>query len=267
MGCLSPRASHRLRKGPDPSSGPSASTGGLFFRACPRGRRFVMVPRETHKHLQRMRFFGQGLECVRGERLVFSGLDFALDPGGALILAGRNGSGKTSLLRLMAGLAPRQAGELAWDDGPVDDDPERHAARLCYVGHLDAVKPVLTVRENLGFWARLGGGGEAAATRALAHFGLDGMSGVPARYLSAGQRHRLSLSRLLAAPAELWLLDEPTVALDTESVAALMAALAEHRAGGGMAVIATNVELGDIGAAMLDMRRFVPELSYSAASG
>ena len=214
-----------------------------------------------------MRFFGQGLECVRGERLVFSELDFALDPGGALILAGRNGSGKTSLLRLMAGLAPRRAGELAWDDGPVADDPDRHAARLRYVGHLDAVKPVLTVRENLEFWARLGGGDAAVAMRALARFGLERLAHVPARYLSAGQRHRLSLSRLLAAPAELWLLDEPTVALDTESVAALMAALAEHRAGGGMAAIATNVELGDIGAATLDMRRFAPAPDAAGVAG
>jgi len=214
-----------------------------------------------------MRFFGHGLECVRGERLVFSGLDFALEPGGALILAGRNGSGKTSLLRLMAGLAPYRAGELAWDDGPVADDRERHFARLRYVGHLDAVKPVLTVRENLDFWARLGGGDGAAALDALARFGLERLADVPARYLSAGQRHRLSLSRLLAAPAELWLLDEPTVALDTESVAALMAALAEHRAGGGMAVIATNVALGDIGAATLDMRRFAPAPAMAGTAG
>jgi heme exporter protein A len=206
-----------------------------------------------------MRFFGQDLACVRGERLVFSGLDFALTPGEALILAGRNGSGKTTLLRLMAGLAPCQAGALGWDDGPVRDDPERHAARLHYVGHLDAVKPALTVWENLEFWARLRGGDRDGARAALARLGLDGLSGVPARYLSAGQRHRLSLARLLAAPAILWLLDEPTVALDGESVTALMAALAEHRASGGMAVIATNVDLGDLGASTLDMRRFAPD--------
>ncbi len=206
-----------------------------------------------------MRFFGQGLACVRGERLVFTGLDFALGPGEALILAGRNGSGKTSLLRLMAGLAPCQAGRLGWDDGPVRDEPERHAARLHYVGHLDAVKPALTVWENLEFWARLGGGDGAGARAALARLGLDGLAQVPARYLSAGQRHRLSLARLLASPAVLWLLDEPTVALDRDSIAALMAALADHRAGGGMVAIATNVDLGGIDAATLDLQRFAPE--------
>lgn len=205
-----------------------------------------------------MRFFGEGLACVRGERLVFQGLGFALSPGEALILAGRNGSGKTSLLRLMAGLAPSAKGRLAWHDGPVGDDPERHAARLHYVGHLDAVKPALTVRENLEFWARLRGGNAHRATAALATFGLDGLAPVPARYLSAGQRHRLSLARLLASPAELWLLDEPTVALDTDAVSVLLAALAEHRARGGMAAIATNVDLGEIGAATLDMQGFAP---------
>jgi len=206
-----------------------------------------------------MQFSGQGLACARGERLVFARLDFALEAGAALILTGRNGSGKTSLLRVMAGLVPRLAGRLAWDDGPVEDDPARHAARLRYIGHLDALKPVLTVRENIAFWARLGGGGPEEAAGALARFGLDGLAGVPARYLSAGQRHRLSLARLLAAPAPLWLLDEPTVALDAESIAALMGALAEHRAGGGMAVIATNVALGDIGASTLDMQDFAPD--------
>jgi len=213
-----------------------------------------------------MRFFGQGLACVRGERLVFTGLDFALGPGEALILAGRNGTGKTTLLRLMAGLAPCQAGRLGWDDGPVRDEPERHAARLHYVGHLDAVKPALTVWENLEFWARLRGSDGAGARTALARLGLDGLALVPARYLSAGQRHRLSLARLLAAPAVLWLLDEPTVALDGDSIAALMAALAEHRAGGGMVVIATNVDLGDIEAATLDLHRFAPDAAAAWVS-
>lgn len=213
-----------------------------------------------------MRFFGQGLACVRGERLVFTGLDFALGPGEALILAGRNGSGKTSLLRLMAGLTPCQEGRLGWDDGPVRDEPERHAARLHYVGHLDAVKPALTVWENLEFWARLGGGDDAGARAALASLGLDRLARAPARYLSAGQRHRLSLARLLAAPAVLWLLDEPTVALDRDSIAALMAALAEHRAGGGMVVIATNVDLGGFDAATLDLQRFAPEAAAAWVS-
>lgn len=192
-----------------------------------------------------MRFFGQGLACVRGERLVFTGLDFALGPGEALILAGRNGSGKTSLLRLMAGLAPCQAGRLGWDDGPVRDEPERHAARLHYVGHLDAVKPALTVWENLEFWARLRGSDGAGARAALARLGLDGLARVPARYLSAGQRRRLTLARLAAgqnSPAgpPLWLLDEPAAGLDPDAVAMLANSILAHLANEGVAVIASH---------------------------
>jgi len=208
-----------------------------------------------------MRFFGQGLSCIRGERIVFAGLGFALSPGEAAVLAGRNGSGKTSLLRLMAALTPAASGTLSWDDGPVADNPERHRRRLHYVGHLDAVKPVLSVRENLLAWVRLRGGGGDAADAGLARFGLSGLAGIPGRYLSAGQRRRLSLARLAATPAELWLLDEPTIALDRDSVAALMAALVSHRAGGGMAVIATNVALGLEDAATIDMT------GYAAPAG
>lgn len=203
-----------------------------------------------------IRFAGEGLACRRGERLVFAGLGFALAPGDALVLTGRNGSGKTSLLRLAAGLTPPAAGRLLWHDGPVREEPQRHRARLHYVGHLDAVKPALTVIENLRGWAALHGGGDAAARPALDAFGLGMLADAPARYLSAGQRRRLGLSRLLASEAPLWLLDEPTVALDRESVAAVHQALARHRGTGGMAMIATNVELGIGGARSLAVGDF-----------
>ncbi len=185
---------------------------------------------------------GRGLECVRGERTVFSGLDFAAPAGGALVLRGPNGSGKSSLLRLIAGLLKPAAGTIAWNGEPVDDDPEAHHARLRYVGHLDAVKPALTVAENLAFWAGLHGGG-LGSDAALDRLGLGHLADVPAQLLSAGQRRRLALARIVAAPAPLWLLDEPTVTLDEDAVGVVEALIAAHRADGGLVVVATHTGL------------------------
>lgn len=186
-------------------------------------------------------FAGSSLTCVRGERVVFTGLDFSLAPGDALVLLGPNGSGKSSLLRLMAGLIRPAAGRLSWNGQPVGADREAHAGRTHYVGHHDAIKPVLTVAENLRFWARLhGAGGDAKALAALDRFGLGHLAGMPGKLLSAGQKRRLNLARLLAAPAPLWLLDEPSVALDRASVRRLEEVIAEHRAAGGMVVLSTH---------------------------
>ena len=197
-----------------------------------------------------MRIVGEHLTCIRGDRLVFAGVDFALDPGQALVLRGPNGSGKTSLLRICAGLLPPAEGRLTVDGRAVAEDPEAFAAALHFVGHLDPLKPVLTVAENLRFWMRLrGDGGEVGA--ALARFGLAGLADLPARYLSAGQRRRANLARLAATPAALWLLDEPTTALDEPSTRALARLMAEHRAGGGMVIAATHFELDMPGAADL----------------
>ncbi|MCH8154165.1 MAG: heme ABC exporter ATP-binding protein CcmA [Proteobacteria bacterium] len=170
-------------------------------------------------------FEGRDLLCVRGERRVFEGLSFALAAGGLLVLTGPNGSGKSSLLRIMAGLLRPAAGALLWDGTPVRDDPDAQAARLQYLGHLDAVKPVLSAAENLMFWAALHGGGAAEVTRALDGFDLGALAEVPGRMLSAGQKRRVALARLLAAPAEVWLLDEPTVGLDAASLARLTGAI------------------------------------------
>lgn len=208
------------------------------------------------------RFVGQGLTCIRGERLVFAGLDFAVESGGALVLVGANGSGKSSLLRLMAGLLRPASGSLSWNGEAAMVDREEHGGRLHYVGHLDAVKPVLNVRENVAFWAGLRPGGDpAAAVDALAAFGIGHLAGVPGRFLSAGQRRRVSLARLLAAPAPLWLLDEPTTALDRAAVADLEAAITAHRRTGGLVVVATHTDiaLGD-DARTLDLSRFVAEV-------
>ncbi len=203
-------------------------------------------------------FEGADLRCVRGQRVVFDRLEFSLASGRALVLTGPNGSGKSSLLRLMAGLARPAAGRVCWDGAPISDDPEAHGARLHYVGHLDAVKPALGVRENLAMWSDLRDG-KTDVDAALDRVGLSALAGLPARYLSAGQRRRLALARLFAAPAALWLLDEPSVALDRPSVAALIAAIAAHRASGGICVVSTNVDLAVDDAATLDLPRFAVE--------
>ena len=203
-------------------------------------------------------FAGKDITCVRGDRTVFAKLDFALESGSALVLLGPNGSGKSSLLRLLTGLLKPVEGTITWEGAPVADDPEAHNARLHYVGHLDALKPALTVVESLRFWAGMAGGGkeDRAVEAALARFGLDHLSDIPCRLLSSGQRRRLTLARIIAAPAPLWLLDEPTVGLDTESLAAFEQALAQHLHDGGMAAIATHTAIALSPAQELQMAEF-----------
>ena len=200
---------------------------------------------------------------MRGDRWVFSGLDFALAPGATLVLTGPNGSGKSSLLRIMAGLLAPVSGAVEWQGADIADDRDAHAARLHYVGHLDAVKLALTAAENLRFWAALRGGGGGVGP-ALERFGLASLADLPARFLSAGQRRRLALARIAVARAPLWLLDEPTVALDGEGVAAVHAAIREHCAAGGRCVVSTNapLDLGD--AAELDVGRHAAEPAVPA---
>jgi heme exporter protein A len=205
-------------------------------------------------------FTGSELTCLRGDRLVFTELDFRVAPGEALVLLGPNGSGKSSLLRMMAGLLRPFRGRLAWDGVSVTEEPDGHRARVQYVGHLDAVKPVLTAAETLAFWAALGGAAEpqASALAALARLGVPQVAAVPGRYLSAGQKRRLALARLLAAPAPLWLLDEPSVALDRAAVALLEGIIAEHRAKGGMVVLSTHADIAVPGAGELHLDDFTP---------
>ncbi len=185
-------------------------------------------------------FEGSALTCVRGDRRVFAGLDFTLPPGGALLLTGPNGSGKSSLLRLMTGLLKPAEGRLAWGGAAIGEDPEAHRARVHYLGHLDAVKPVLSAAENLAFWAGLRGVPANGVGEALERFGLADLAEVAGRLLSAGQKRRLALARLLAAPAELWLLDEPGVGLDDASLERLGAEIARHRKEGGRVVAALH---------------------------
>jgi len=195
------------------------------------------------------RLSARGLTCDRGERRVFAHVGFEVRPGGLLAVVGPNGAGKSSLLRLLAGLLPPAGGVIAWNGHAVADEPEAHRARLHYIGHLDALKPALTPAEMLAFDAALRGQrtGASAISAALDAFGLARFADLPARFLSQGQRRRAALARLVATPAPLWLLDEPTLALDADSVARLTAVLARHRGAGGLAVIATHGGL-DLGA-------------------
>lgn len=180
----------------------------------------------------------EGIAAVRAERLVLAGVAGAVGHGGALLLRGPNGAGKSTLLRILAGLLRPDEGSVAWDGEALDDLPA-WSRRVAYVGHLDALKPGLTVAENLRPWVRDARAG-ATIEAGLAVMGLEPLAAIPARFLSAGQRRRAVLARLALSAAPLWLLDEPTNALDAASLARLEALLAAHRAAGGAVVAATH---------------------------
>jgi heme exporter protein A len=186
---------------------------------------------------------GSDLGCVRGGRQVFRDLSFAVGAGEALVVTGPNGVGKSTLLRLAAGLVRPTQGrlELAGGDPELTIGEQAH-----YLGHQDALKPALSVRENLDFWADFLGGaaGRAKGAAALAAVGLDGLARLPATYLSAGQRRRLSLARLVAVERPIWLLDEPTSALDAAAQAMLANLMRAHLAGGGLILAATHGPIG-----------------------
>lgn len=192
-----------------------------------------------------MRLVADNLACRRGGRMVFTGVSFTVAAGEALLVTGRNGAGKSTLLRLLAGLLPPAAGRLGCEGG----DPERSVGEQAhYVGHLDALKPGLSVRDNLAFWATWGDGGETGVDPALAALALHSLADLPAAYLSAGQRRRLALARLAAVRRPIWLLDEPTAALDATAQAALAHLMRDHLAGGGLIVAATHGPIGLDGA-------------------
>jgi heme exporter protein A len=191
-----------------------------------------------------MNLSGLDLTCVRGGRRVFSRINFSVAVGHSLVLTGPNGAGKSSLLRMIAGLIHPTEGRLTLEGGDAELSVGEQAH---YVGHLDPLKPALTVTENLTFWARfLNGKADAAAPveHALAAVGLAELADLPAGFLSAGQRRRLSLARVLASPRPIWLLDEPTTALDAASQDRLRHVMHNHLSGGGMVVAATHAPLG-----------------------
>lgn len=188
-----------------------------------------------------MQLEGENLTCERGGRTVFSGVNFSLAGGEALVITGRNGAGKSSLLRLIAGLVRIAGGRLSLSGGAAEATLPEQAH---YLGHLDALKPTLSVSENLQFWARYLGESGAAIEPALEAVDLASLAELPAAYLSAGQRRRLSIARLLAVKRPVWLLDEPTSALDAQSQDRLAGLMRAHRAGGGLIVAAAHGPIG-----------------------
>jgi heme exporter protein A len=201
---------------------------------------------------------GEGLACRRGERLVFAGLSLRVAAGAALVVTGANGSGKSSLLRMLATLLRPEAGRLLWGGAAIAADPGPYRASTHYLGHLDAIKPALTSREMLEFWAGRRAG-RSALGEALAALGLDRVADWPCRWLSAGQRRRLALARLVASPAPVWLLDEPAAALDSDGEGRLATLIAAHRAAGGRVVVATHQPLA------IEAAEFLAIGDYAAA--
>src|SRR6476469_3926253 len=188
-----------------------------------------------------MRLSGRQIDCVRGGREVFSGLDFEAASGEVLAVTGPNGAGKTSLLRLIAGLLVPAGGSLGLEGGDTELTLPEQAH---YLGHRDALKPALSVTENLSFWRDFLGGKPSDTRNGLAAVGLDHAAQLPAAYLSAGQRRRLSIARLLVVRRTVWLLDEPANALETAGQEMFKALMQDHLAQGGLIVAATHAPLG-----------------------
>jgi heme exporter protein A len=188
-----------------------------------------------------MRLSGREVGCVRGGREVFSGLSFEAASGEALAVVGPNGSGKTSLLRLIAGLLAPARGSITLEGGEAE---LTLAEQSHYLGHRDALKPALSVSENLNFWSDFLGGAKTNPVESLAIVELDHAAHLPAAFLSAGQRRRLSIARLLTVQRPVWLLDEPTNALDTAGQKLFALLMGDHLARGGLIIAATHTPLG-----------------------
>lgn len=208
----------------------------------------------------------QDLACRRGGRILFAGLDFSLAAGDAALALGRNGAGKSSLLRVLAGLIPPFTGTIHWGGEDARLEPYEFRSAMRYVGHADGLLTNLTVIQNLRYWAALyrAPADRAALETALTAVGLDDLADLPARMLSAGQRRRLALARPIATqspsmpPGGLWLLDEPTVALDLPSIAKIEAAIAAFRASGGIVIASTNAPLTLPDAQEIDVAAAMP---------
>ena len=198
-----------------------------------------------------MRLIAENLSGERGGQPVFSDVGFTLGDGQALTVTGPNGSGKSTLLRVIAGLLPNVGGSVRLEGGGEDFQTIASAAH--YLGHLNAMKPTLTLQENLAFWRDFCGDAELAVEAALETVGLGAIGHLPYGYLSTGQRRRAAIARLLVSRRPVWLLDEPTAGLDAESERQFAVLMEKHLGGGGMIVAATHVALGIDGAGELRM--------------
>lgn len=198
------------------------------------------------------------LGCTRGGRQLFKNVDCQLDAGRWLYVAGANGVGKTSLLRMVCGLASIEAGDVLWNGIPIDAQREAYRQDLCYLGHLNALQESMTVDENLAFMTALGGftPDKTQAQAVLTRFGLRGRGKQLVRHLSQGQKRRVALTRLALSPAKLWVLDEPYVAMDEAGIGLLADLIASHLAGGGLAVLTSHqrVPIGNVPAQMLELQ-------------
>ena len=185
------------------------------------------------------------LACRRGGRLLFSGLDLSLTEGGAALVTGPNGSGKSSFLRVIAGLIQPLQGQIHWEGQNAQKFSDNFRSALRYVGHSDGLQPVLSVLENLKYWSQIYGSSQdlEKLNHGLEAVGLFDLSELPARVLSAGQRRRLALAKAIATDGRIWLLDEPTVALDRQSINRIETAISEFRASGGIVIASTNAPL------------------------
>jgi heme exporter protein A len=197
----------------------------------------------------------RAISCVRGERELFSGLNLQVFAGQCLHVRGENGVGKTSLLRLLTGLASPEAGEILWNGSPIKKDASEYHSQLLFLGHRDALKEDLTALENLRMYAAIDGIAisEKDAFASLWRFGLKGREDLPVNCLSAGQKKRVLMARMLTRRAPVWILDEPFNALDTSAVGELQALIVEHLEGNGLVVLTSHQALSIRGLQVLDL--------------
>lgn len=199
-----------------------------------------------------MTLIADNLRCIRQDRVIFKGLNFSLLPAQGLWVKGKNGAGKSSLLRMIAGLLKPAKGTITWKEIDTREDPENFRKDFRYIAHQDALKPVLTVKENIQFWSEYHGGNRV--DEALERFELKHIQDTPAQILSAGQKKRTNLARLVASPAPLWILDEPLSSLDVHYIDLFIDLLKDHLDNGGMTLLATHqpIELDRLSVFNLD---------------
>ena len=205
-----------------------------------------------------MRLVAENLAGERGGETIFSDLSFELSSGEALVVTGPNGSGKSTLLRIICGL-------LAPEDGRItlfEDAATQPVSAAChYLGHHNAMKPALSVRENLLFWQKFNGAASLELDEALEAVDLPGVENLPFGYLSTGQKRRVSIAKLLVSHRPLWIVDEPTAGLDKASEARFAELMRDHMREGGMVIAATHIPLGLEGVKTLDMAQYSPEVA------